>query len=116
MLCEPLFARITREIQRRTHTVIPLDRVRAGTETSRHAVGKQINVSNHLSMRLGAAGVPMGSRDIPDNFVALHLVRLLFEGGYAVIGHTFKVNGAPILYFSGLPRLRPRLCGEGHAI
>ena len=95
MLCEPLFARITREIQRRTHTVIPLDRVRAGDETSRRAVGEQIAVSTHLSMRLGAAGVTLGTRDITDNFVALHLVRLLFEGGYAVIGHAIRIDGKP---------------------
>ncbi len=99
MLCEPLFARITREIQRRNHSVVPLERVRSANETSRHAVGKQINVSVNLSMRLGAAGVPMGSRDIEDNYIAVHLVRLLFEGGYAVAGHNIKIEGKPFCTF-----------------
>jgi hypothetical protein len=99
MLCEPLFARITREIQRRNHSVVPLERVRSANETSRHAVGKQTNVSVNLSMRLGAAGVPIGSRDIEDNYIAVHLVRLLFEGGYAVAGHNVKIEGKPFCTF-----------------
>ena len=39
--CEPLLARITREIQRNTHAVIPLDSVMGASETARGAEGKK---------------------------------------------------------------------------
>ena len=93
ILCEPLFTRITREIQRTIRTVIPLDRVRAAPETARGEVRKSITVSANVSMRVGAGGVPLVPRNIEDNFVAVYLVKLLFEGGCAVASYAVKVEG-----------------------
>ena len=64
-------ARITRRIQRTTRTVIPLNRVRAASETACGAVGKSITVSANVSIRVGAGGVPLYPQKIQDNFVAV---------------------------------------------
>ena len=90
---QQLHAAITDEIQRATRTVVPLERVSASSETARGAVGRSITVSANVSMRVGAGGVPHGPRNIEDNFVAVYLIKLLFEGGYAVAGRAVQVEG-----------------------
>ena len=40
-LCEPILGRIKREIDRKTHTLIAVDRVRSAKESSREAAGKR---------------------------------------------------------------------------
>ena len=86
-LCEPLVVRIKREIDRKRHTLIPVDRCRSAKESSRDSAGKRLKVGACVSLHFDTAGSSKGPRPVPTVLVYLHLLELLLVGGYAFVGN-----------------------------
>ena len=86
-LCEPLVGRIKREIDRKCHTLIPVDRCRSAKESSRDSAGKRLKVGASVSLHFDTAGSSKGPRPVPTVLVYLHLLELLLVGGYAFVGN-----------------------------
>ena len=89
ILCEPLFGRLKREINTlKGHTILPLDRVRSAAELNRSAAGKSLLLAAGLEMKLPCPQLADGPRPggIPNNYLMVWLVQLLFLGGWGILG------------------------------
>ena len=53
VLCEPLMARMKREIDRKIHTMIPIERVRTARETARTSAGKKLQFADDITVSFG---------------------------------------------------------------
>lgn len=103
LLCEPLYGRIRREVQRaKAHTVIPLERVRSAAEVPRTAVGKTLGMAPGIDLKVHASSLPPGPRPggIRDHYLLVWLVQLLFLGGWAVLGRALEKDGTPFISFA----------------
>ncbi|CAE7913330.1 unnamed protein product [Symbiodinium necroappetens] len=85
-LCEPLVGRIKREIERKTHTLISVERVRSAKETARSGVGKKLKMSEDVTVSIASVGVVKGPRSVPSVMVYLSLLEILLHG-YAYVGN-----------------------------
>ena len=91
ILAEPLVGRLTREIDR---TVLPLGRVRNNKESTKQAVEKRPTLTTNITLFLGANQVPISERPVVDNHLAVYLCKLLWDGGWAVVGNFEHTDGS----------------------
>ena len=102
LLCEPLYGRIKRETSRaKTHTVLPLERVRTAAEVSRTAVGKTLSMAAGIDLRVHQSAMPPGPRTggVRDHHLMVWLVQVLFLGGWSIVGRAVIRDGKPFVSF-----------------
>jgi len=80
LLCEPLLGRLKREIDRKSHTLITIDRVRTAREASRSVSGKRLKVAETLHLEFSASGISKGPRDVDTSWLYVHLLEILLTG------------------------------------
>ena len=86
-LCEPIVGRVKREIDRKCHTLISVDRCRSARESARDSAGKHLKVGASVSLHFDTTGSSKGPRTVPSVMVYLQLLELLLVGGYAFVGN-----------------------------
>ena len=89
-----LWGRLKREIDRKTFTVLPLGRVRNNKESTKQAMGKRLPLTTNMALFLGADQVPISFRPVDDNHLPLYLCKVLWEGGWAVVGNFEHTDGS----------------------
>ena len=94
ILAETLVGRLKWEIDRKTFTVLPLGRVRNNKESTKQAMGKRLPLTTNIALFLGADQVPISERPVVDNHLAVCLCKVLWEGGWAVVGNFEHTDGS----------------------
>lgn len=94
LLCAHLLGRLNREIERGTHTVVTVLRVRTFREGNRSAQARRIKLGETLSLTMSGADVERGPREVALNPTYVQLLNVLFEGGYAVVGNFETKKGS----------------------
>ena len=97
-LCEPLVGRIKREFDRKSQSLIQVDRVRSARETSRAGSGKKLKMAEDVTVSIATVGLAKGPRVVPSVMVYLQLLEILLHG-YAYVGN-FVDQGTGKLYCS----------------
>ena len=98
LLCEPLLGRMQRELDRKSFTVLSLDRIRTQRETSRTSAGKQLQVAQDVHLHFGSAGLPKAPREVGTNWLYVSLLEVLMLA-WSIIG-CFQDNGSSTLFAS----------------
>ena len=88
VLWSHMLGRIRREIEKKTHSLIRLERCGSEREGGRSSAAKRLKWGSSDVTLSFAADQPSKDRDINSNFVYVSLLRILMEGGYAVAGCT----------------------------
>ena len=84
-LCDRLLGRMSREIQRQSHSYIEVERVHSAMESSKLAPAKEWKIEN-VMITVGDQEIPMDLRSVRNNILYVDLLTLLLEGGYALAG------------------------------
>jgi hypothetical protein len=85
MICDPLLGRIRRETDRRSHTLIPLERVRIGGEVSRTNKNKEVPMGD-MTVTFNTSGIAKGPRTIQNTYCYLRLLEVLLVA-YVFVGN-----------------------------
>lgn len=90
ILCDPLLARLKRETDKNTHTVLPVTRIKSQAVHGRTSSAKKVKISEYISMDV-AHHVEVYQK-VPDTQTYIQALQLLMNG-YAVVG-CFEVRHA----------------------
>ena len=85
-LCDPLLGRIKREIDRKSHTLIPVDRVRTARESARVTRGSSVQLPGDLELKLPGGSV-RSNREVKTVFQYLWLLEVLLIAGFVMVGN-----------------------------
>ena len=92
-LCESLMGRIKREIDRKSHSLIPIERVKTARETSKNLMARKVPVTEDLSIHINAST----AAKLPPSVGTIHNFLFLLEVllmGYVIVGNfTDRVTG-----------------------
>ena len=89
VLWSHMLGRIRREIEKKTHSLIKVERCGCEREGGRNSAAKRLRWGSSDVTLSFSAEQPCKERDVESNFVYVSLLRILLEGGYAVAGCTF---------------------------
>jgi hypothetical protein len=93
-LCDPLVARLKRECDRRSHTLITIDKVRTAKETSRSTTGKSFVVGEEISIKI-PGGNTRGPRQIHNSYQYCQLLEIMLNG-YVFVGNFVHVGSGKL--------------------
>ena len=102
LLCEPLYGRLKREAaSAKSHSVLPLERVRSSAEVPRTAVGKKLAMAVGIDLHVNQYAMPDGPRSgsVRDHHLMVWLTQVLFLGGWSVVGKAVVKGGKPFVSF-----------------
>ena len=88
-LCDNLLGRIKREMDRKSHTFIPVTRVRSADEMCGVQRPKRIRVSDDVTLDMSGA-IGQTDRKISNNHIFCDMLELLLIGGYALVGNLIR--------------------------
>ena len=69
-------------------------RIRNNKESTKQAMGKRLSLTTNMALFLGADQVPISERPVDDNHLAVYLCRVLWEGGWAIVGNFEHTDGS----------------------
>ena len=96
-LAEPILGRIKREIDRKTNTLLTVDKVRSAREASRPTRPKHVQLGGNID--LVVQGPRVARRDIKDIHEYQRALEMLLVSGYVVVGNFVPV-GKSVLFSS----------------
>ena len=88
-LAESLLGRIKHEIDRKTHTLIQVDRVRSARDVSRPVKPKHVQLGGNIDLVVSGAGATR--RDIRDVHDYMRSLEMLLVSGHVVVGNIWKL-------------------------
>ena len=94
-LCDSLLGRIKREIERKSHTFIPVARVRSADEMCGVQRPKRIRVSEDVTLDM-ANSVGQIERKITNNHIFCDMLEILLIGGYVLAGNITRQGESAI--------------------
>ena len=92
-LADPLAHRLLKEIRAKSHSVLPLARVRNQEENSETAVAKKLLSLGNLQMWIDVGDAPATSKPVVHNYAMVRAIWTLFVGGYVVVGREELIDG-----------------------